>query len=257
MLRDSLRLCFLLLATTTWLLAQQSSKLVGTWVRKAQGFAAAEMRLVLNADGSSNFEGSNSTWRVQGNKLLLSEDGETFAYNFRLQGSQLILSGADLMAPVTFARVGASASQAAPAPPASAASRERGQRAATSAPSGLAAGSGAQARRRPAYLAGQYFYIKVSSFGSTERYINMCSDGRFSERRDIYSTGDAGTAYGQAGETAHWSAAGNENQGVVTVTYPNGETSQFQYRRSRGDLIVGGRKYARYGDGSCTKTSVY
>jgi hypothetical protein len=107
------------------------------------------------------------------------------------------------------------------------------------------------------FLAGQYYYISSSSFGSSERYLNLCSDGRFSERRDTYSSGQAGTAYGEGGSSARWMAEGNESQGTVTVTYPNGETSQFAYRRSGGDLIVGGRKYARYGNGSCTKTSPF
>jgi hypothetical protein len=106
-------------------------------------------------------------------------------------------------------------------------------------------------------IAGQYFYISSSTFGSSERYLNLCSDGRFSERGDIYSSGHAGTAYGESGGAAQWTAEGDESQGVVNVTHPNGETTQFEYRRSGSDLIVGGRKYARYGDGSCTKTSVY
>ncbi|MBI4164278.1 MAG: hypothetical protein HY508_00925 [Acidobacteria bacterium] len=106
-------------------------------------------------------------------------------------------------------------------------------------------------------IAGQWFYISSSSFGSSERYLNLCSDGRYSERSDIYSSGSAGTAYGEGGNTAQWAADGDENQGTVTVTYPNGETSQFEYRRGGDGLYVGGRKYARYGDGSCTKTSVY
>jgi hypothetical protein len=107
-------------------------------------------------------------------------------------------------------------------------------------------------------IAGQWFYISSSTFGSSERYLNLCSDGRFSESSNIYSSGSAGTAYGEGGGgTAQWTADGDENQGTVSVTYPNGETSQFQYRRGDGGLYVGGRKYARYGDGSCTKTSVY
>ena len=107
-------------------------------------------------------------------------------------------------------------------------------------------------------IAGQWFYISSSSFGSSERYLNLCSDGRFSESSNIYSSGSAGTAYGEGGGgVAQWTADGDENQGTVTVTYPNGETSQFQYRMGGGGLHVGGRKYARYGDGSCTKTSVY
>lgn len=107
-------------------------------------------------------------------------------------------------------------------------------------------------------IAGQWYYFSSSSFGSSERYLNLCSDGRFSETSSIYSSGSAGTAYGEdRGGTAQWTADGDENQGTVTVTYPNGKTSQFQYQRSGGGLYVGGNKYARYGDGSCTKTSAY
>jgi len=106
-------------------------------------------------------------------------------------------------------------------------------------------------------IAGQWFYISSSSFGSSERYINLCSDGRYGENSSIYSSGAAGTAYGGGGQTAQWTADGDEMQGTVTVTYPDGRSSEFQYKMGGGGLWVGGRKYARYGDGSCTKTSIY
>jgi len=104
-------------------------------------------------------------------------------------------------------------------------------------------------------IAGQWFYISSSSFGSSERYLNLCSDGTFSESSEIYSTGDAGTAAGGGGSRAQWTADGDESQGVITVTYPNGETKEIQYQRSGGKLDVGGSGYVRYGDGSCTKRS--
>jgi hypothetical protein len=108
----------------------------------------------------------------------------------------------------------------------------------------------------PEFLAGQYYYISSSSYGSSERYINMCSDGRFSSRSGTYSSGNAGTAYGEGGQSAQWTAEGNESQGAIIVTYPNGNTERYQYQRSGSDLVVNGRTFARYGDGSCTKTSV-
>jgi len=106
-------------------------------------------------------------------------------------------------------------------------------------------------------IAGQWYYFSSSSFGSSERYLNLCSDGRYSESSEIYSSGSAGTAYGGSGNTAQWTTEGDGNQGAVMVTYPNGKTTQFQYGLSGGNLIVNGRTYARYGDGSCTKTSPY
>jgi hypothetical protein len=541
-----LRIVFLIVTSASVALAQQPSALVGTWVGKVQGYEV-EMKLVLNADGTADYEGALGSWRLQGNRVLLTEEGETVAYNFTLQGSQLTLSGGDLMAPLVLTRAGGSggaiggggfaprvqapeqAAEVEAPPPASgpgglaglggmaggktpAASeatprrralaesdlvqllesgvpsrrlidlveehgvafsptpaltsklkakgatdeliaavrragvaQTRGAAAATKAPAGGLAGLGQMGGAQPARgsasggglaglgqapsgpsggvsrpsvaaggrppsgggsrqnyepwglsfvvppgwkvgerqgfllmgsdteagliivrlarratleqlvqeygegmqeeglqlmptmqaqefpagqnravagelagtaqdgaqirartiavaspfgdaavvlgmtteekysglkprvesiassfsftqpqappvleaIAGQWFYISTSSFGSSERYLNLCSDGRFSERSDIYSSGGAGTAYGERGNTAQWSAEGDANQGTVTVTYPNGETSQFQYQRGGGGLIVDGRKYARYGDGSCTKTSPY
>jgi hypothetical protein len=491
----------LFLTFGSWASAMQSSQLAGTWVGKVQGYGV-EMRFVLNVDGSADFEGVAGTWRAQGNRLMLTQEGETVAYSFTLQGSRLTLSGGDLMAPMVMTRAGGGDTGRAPVPaapgpeesydtttppgqdsvtdaqpmpsaPRSGGSRrglseqevaklleggvssrrivelveERGvafavnsasvtrlkakgatnalvgalQQAAdrsgadasggpsrtkplTGQTSGGRAAGGTvssrgqrfnhekwgisfvtpagwkvgerqglllmgsdteaglivirlarkttleqliqdydegmqedglqlrptmQAQKFPAgqnravagelsgvaqdgarirartvavaspfgdaavvlgmtteekyaglrprvetiassfqfsppqappvleAIAGQWFYISSSSFGSSERYLNLCSDGRYSERSDIYSSGSAGTAYGEGGNTAQWAADGDESQGTVTVTYPNGETSQFQYRRDAGGLNVGGRKYARYGDGSCTKTSVY
>ena len=495
-------LLMLFLTFGSWASAMQSSQLVGTWVGKVQGYGV-EMRFVLNADGSADYEGVAGSWRAQGNRLMLTQEGETVAYNFTLQGSRLTLSGGDLMAPMVMTRAGGGESGRAsmpgrpepeegydtttppgmdsrtndpPKPPASRATKsaralseqevanlleggvssrrvielveERGVAFAVNSASvsrlkakgatnaligalqqaedrsgggampprsssverrsagggGLSSATGAASSRGPRFnhekwgisfvtppgwkvgerqglllmgsdteaglivirlarkttleqliqdysegmqeeglqlmptmqaqnfpagqnraaagelagvaqdgarirartvavaspfgdaavvlgmtteekyaglkprveaiassfqfsppqappvleaIAGQWFYISSSSFGSSERYLNLCSDGRYSERSDIYSSGSAGTGYGESGNSAQWAADGDESQGTVTVTYPNGETSQFQYRRESGGLYVGGRKYARYGDGSCTKTSVY
>lgn len=489
-------LVVLFLTFSSWASAMQSSNLVGTWVGKVQGYDV-EMRFVLNADGSADFEGVVGRWKVQGSRLMLTQEGETVAYNFTLQGSTLTLSGGDLMAPMMMTRMAGGArtppsrlpeaqeglettmptaedsqtvdehmpppsrpaknrrglseqevttlldggvpgariielaeergvafpvnavsvsrlkakgatndliralqqqagatgagaasgtsqvnplADAAPAAGRSAAARgprfnherwgisfvtpagwkvgERqglllmgsdteagliiirlarkatleqliqdygegmqeeglnlmptmqaqsfpaGQNRAVAGELAGVAQDGARIRARTVAvaspfgdaavvlgmtteekytglkprvesiatslqfsppqappvleaIAGQWFYISTSSFGSSERYLNLCSDGRYSERSDVYSSGSAGTAYGEGGNTAQWSAEGDGNQGTVTVTYPSGETSQFQYRRGDGGLYVGERKYARYGDGSCTKTSVY
>jgi hypothetical protein len=506
MLKACFRLGFLLLVAASWTPGQQTTALVGTWVGKVQGYGV-EMKLVLNADGSADFEGIAGRWRVQGSKLLLTQESETVAYDFRLQGSQLTLAGGDLMAPLALSRAGSApatgagrattravqepeeslegaepaapevpraSEEGAPAPATRPAARKRGlaesevmelldagvpprrltdlvgergitfavtpavasrlkakgatdellaamrsaggaQRAGGSAagmapsaqrptsakapargPSGATRGprynqekwglsfavppnwkvgerggalllgsdtepglmiirfthrtnlqtlaqgyqegmqeeglqlmpvsqlesfsargaqglagemagiaqDGARIRARAIgvesrfgdaavvfgltteekyaglkprvdalassfsftppqaapvleFLAGQYYYISASSYGSSERYINMCSDGRFSSQSGTYSSGAAGTGYGEGGQSAQWTAEGDESQGVIIVTYPNGQTERHEYRRSGSDLIVNGRTFARYGDGSCTKTSVY
>ena len=107
-------LVLLYLAFGSWVFAQQSS-LVGTWVGKVQGYEV-EMKLVLNADGSADYEGVLGKWRVQASKLLLTEEGATVAYDFKLQGSQLTISGGDLMAPMIMTRAGGGGAGRAPAP---------------------------------------------------------------------------------------------------------------------------------------------
>ena len=494
-------LVLLFLAFGSWATAQQSSNLVGAWVGKVQGYGV-EMRLVLNADGSADYEGVVGSWRVQSAKLLLTQEGETVAYNFALQGSQLTLSGGDLMAPMVMTRAGGGGRlDRAPTPPVEEPPSEeaappvqqppgRGQamrpasrpaagkralseaevanllesgvpsrrlielveergiafpvnsatvsrlkaKGATNAligamqqaedrsggeiaraptqPSpverstaggrGLSAAGSAAPSRGPRYrneklglsfvtppgwkvgerqglllmgsdteagliiirlarrtslqqlvqdysegmqeeglqlmptmqaqefpagqnravagelagmaqdgariraravavaspfgdsavvlgmttvekypqlkprvesiaasfqfsqpqappvleaIAGQYYYISASSYGSSERYINMCSDGRFSNTSGTYSTGGAGTAYGEGGQSAQWTAEGDANQGVIIVTFPNGNVERHPYQRSGSDLMVNNRTFARYGDGSCTKSS--
>ena len=86
------------------------TNLVGIWVGTVQGYAV-EMKLVLDADGSAEYEGMPGTWRVQGSKIYLTESGETVAYDYRLQGSQLLVSGGDLMAPLALTRSGGDAPQ--------------------------------------------------------------------------------------------------------------------------------------------------
>ena len=100
-----LRIGFFLVASASVALAQQPSNLVGTWTGKVEGFEV-EMKMMLNADGTADYEGVLGRWRVQGNKLLLTQEGETVAYNYTLRGSQMSLSGGDLMAPLVLTRRG-------------------------------------------------------------------------------------------------------------------------------------------------------
>ncbi len=499
-MKSSFFTVILFLALGSCAAAQQSSNLVGTWVGKVQGYGV-EMKLTLNADGSADYEGVMGKWRVQGNKLLLTQEGETVGYNFVLQGAQLTLSGGDLMAPMVMTRAGgggrmartpepvavpevgeegdadavpqpsARGPAAAPGPTAGkralseaevaglldasvssrriielveergiafalspaavsrlkakgatnaligalqqAEDRGGGEVAVAAPPTGpaerRAAGSrgpatpmdsapsrgpryrneklglsfvpppgwkvgerqglllmgsdnepgliiirlarrtrlqqlvqdygegmqeqglqlmptvqaqefpagrnravagelagmaqdGARIRARavavespfgdavvvlgltteekyaglkprvesiaPTFqftqpqappvleeIAGQYFYFSSSSYGSSERYIDMCSDGRFSSRSGTYSTGGAGTAYGEGGASAQWTAEGDGSQGAIIVTNPDGSTERYPYQKSGSDLIVNGRTFARYGDGSCSKSS--
>jgi hypothetical protein len=99
------RLAFFILISVSWGLAQQPSGLVGTWVGKVERFGI-DMKFVLNPDGTADLNGIAGSWQVRRNKLLVTEEGDTMTYDFRLEGSQLTLSGGDLIAPLVLSRSG-------------------------------------------------------------------------------------------------------------------------------------------------------
>ncbi len=105
-------------------------------------------------------------------------------------------------------------------------------------------------------VAGQYLYFYSSSVGgsySRQELLNLCSDGNFNRGGEIYSSGSGGTAAGQSGSGGQWSAEGDDSQGTLILTFNNGETRQVAYQKSGVDIVLDGKKYARYGDGSCTQ----
>ncbi|MFZ6000791.1 MAG: hypothetical protein ACOYW3_09795 [Bacteroidota bacterium] len=93
--------------------AQQSS-LAGVWQNSQFNF---QMTLLLNADGSGEFDGDAITYTTQGNQLRMTQNGEVTSYNFVLQGNSLSLSGGDIDGTIVFTRNGQSA---APTPKAAA-----------------------------------------------------------------------------------------------------------------------------------------
>jgi len=83
--------------------AQQGNKLTGIWQNNQFGY---QMTLMLNADGSGEFDGDVIKYTTQANKLSLTQDGQTTVYTYTLQGNSLTLSGGDLDGNITFARSG-------------------------------------------------------------------------------------------------------------------------------------------------------
>lgn len=90
---------------------QQQSTLVGAWQNSDMGF---QMVLLLNPDGTGEFDGEMIRYSTQGNQLLVSQQGITNKYNYTIQGAKLTLSGGDLDSPLSFTRVGSNESQPAP-----------------------------------------------------------------------------------------------------------------------------------------------
>lgn len=89
--------------------AQQSAKLTGIWQNSQFGY---QMTLMLNGDGSGEFDGEMIKYTTQANKLSLVQDGQTTVYTYVLQGNSLTLSGGDLDGNIMFTKGGTQNTQA-------------------------------------------------------------------------------------------------------------------------------------------------
>jgi len=81
----------------------QQNKLTGIWQNNAFGY---QMTLMLNGDGTGEFDGEAITYKAQENNLTITQAGMSNTYSFMLQGTNLQLSGGDLDASITFAKNG-------------------------------------------------------------------------------------------------------------------------------------------------------
>jgi hypothetical protein len=82
----------------------QQGKIHGLWQNSQFGY---QMTLMLNADGSGEFDGEMIKFTTDGTKLSIVEQGQTTVYTFSVQGNLLALSGGDLEKAITFTRSGA------------------------------------------------------------------------------------------------------------------------------------------------------
>lgn len=82
---------------------QQGAKIFGLWQNSQFGY---QMTLMLNTDGSGEFDGEPIRFTTQANKLAITQTGATTTYIYTLQENSLTLSGGDLDNAVTFTRAG-------------------------------------------------------------------------------------------------------------------------------------------------------
>lgn len=85
----------------------QQGKIHGTWHNNDFGY---QMSLILNADGTGEFDGDLIRFAAQSGKLAITQEGATTTYGYTLQDNSLTLSGGDLEGPIKFVRAGASSS---------------------------------------------------------------------------------------------------------------------------------------------------
>jgi len=83
--------------------AQQKESIHGIWQNNQFGY---QMTLILNADGTGEFDGETILFTTQANKLALTLNGAITNYTYTLQGNSLTLNGGDLDKPVIFSRNG-------------------------------------------------------------------------------------------------------------------------------------------------------
>jgi hypothetical protein len=82
------------------------NKITGVWeVQTAKG----SFTLLLNADGSGEFNGEEIHWTYSQNVLSITDQEGTVMYNAALTSNSLTISGGNLQTPVTFRRSGSDA----------------------------------------------------------------------------------------------------------------------------------------------------
>lgn len=79
----------------------QVSKPTGVWVNDQFGY---QMTLMLNEDGTGEFDGEAIRYTVTGNRLSVSQSGLSTTYVYTVSGNTLILSGGDIDGSISFSR---------------------------------------------------------------------------------------------------------------------------------------------------------
>lgn len=82
---------------------QQQGKVYGLWQNNEFGY---QMTLMLNLDGSGEFDGEPIKFSEKGTVLAIISGGKTTNYTFAIKGNAMTLSGGDLEKSITFARQG-------------------------------------------------------------------------------------------------------------------------------------------------------
>jgi hypothetical protein len=97
---------FLAISATAQIGAKtQQNEIHGVWQNNSFGY---QMTLMLNTDGTGEFDGESIKYIAKDNKFAMTivAESQTINYNYNLQGNSLVVSGGDLEVPVTFTRNG-------------------------------------------------------------------------------------------------------------------------------------------------------
>ncbi len=103
-MKATLLYSFLILISTTIVQGQDKSALHGIWQNSDFGY---QMTIMLNPDGSGEFDGEVIRYTLQGNQLKMVVEGISSTYTYALNGNSLTLSGGDIDGAILFLRSGA------------------------------------------------------------------------------------------------------------------------------------------------------
>ncbi len=94
----------LLVTASTALVAQGGPPdLTGTWEAES---ADGPVTIIVRGDSSASFGEEIIRWRIGADTVYLAIGGEWLAYNFKLSGRVLTLSGGDLEEPIDLQKLG-------------------------------------------------------------------------------------------------------------------------------------------------------
>jgi hypothetical protein len=187
---------------------QQAHQLTGNWIcQTPQG----TMTLNFLSSNQLNFCGSPAQYRLQGNNIIVSADGETLTYPYSFSGQQLI---------ITF---------------------PEGQKAAFVKSQGNAMTNASHGGQTFSQLIGRWKDIRSS--GHT--IIQLNADGTFSYYSD-YAAGNSNvneTNWGYAnsgGMQGTWKAVGTQDDGTIYYQAQNGESGTLEYHihREKGQKYI-------------------
>jgi hypothetical protein len=111
------------------------------------------------------------------------------------------------------------------------------------------------------WIAGKYWSYSSSGGYSSERTVHLCPDGRYFDSAESSASGSfdgraSGSDWGTASQSqgvARWKIRGSQQQGVITILYPDGTSQEVAYQATgeQGVFMIEGRKYAYAGPPNC------
>lgn len=220
------------LACTAATLAWADPALTGSWTALVEG---RRLHVTFDGKGGGQADGRPIRYQVQGNVILVEDQGEVAMYHFQIQGNQMQVAGGQLPGVVTYSR-----GDVAPSPQQSAAQQRGG--------GGGSAGD----------LVGKW--CKASSFtansgggSQSSACFELRADGSYvygSERSaSAYGGGMWGGTTGSSGDSGRWTATAT----TITAHSRSGQVSTYRLEKrnnpkNRRDpmLCLDGECYTSY-----------